>query len=333
MLFFCFLLLELELEYNCYDEVLMKSLKKIFYKLLFKFLETNKLKRKQMYTCLTEVGIKKYKELAALNAKETEEKTEFPYFISVACIIKNEEPYLKEWIEYHKLIGVEHFYVYDNESNDNTKEVLKPYIDSGLITYLFFPGKNMQDAAYDHCCKHVGHETKWLAVLDLDEFLVLKQSKNLREFMAEFSDCCQVSIHWVMYGSSGHVKMPKGGVLANFKTHAENPDFSPKSICDPRTVVECGAHYMWVCGKWVNEDKEEFGKKKSSHPVNKAQVNHYIIKSWEEFYNRKAPRGCVDTSFSFGEDLKCYFDNVNHNEVTDDLMMPYVKKLQEKGVI
>jgi hypothetical protein len=311
----------------------MKSLKKIFYKALFKFLEKNKLKRKQMYTCLTEVGIKKYRELANLSARETAENTEFPYFISLACIIKNEGPYLKEWIEYHKLIGVEHFYVYDNESDDNGKEVLKPYIDSGLVTYLFFPGKNMQDAAYEHCCKHFKNETKWLAVLDLDEFIVLKQSKNLREFMAEFSDCSQLSIHWKMYGSSGHEKTPLGGVLANFKAHADNVEFSPKSIFNPRTVVECGAHYMWVCGKWVNENKEEFGKDKSSCPINKAQVNHYIIKSWEEFYNRKAPRGCVDTSFSFGEDLRRYFDNVNHNEVSDDLMMPYVDKLKAKGVI
>lgn len=311
----------------------MKGLRKIFYKILFKFLEKNKLKRKQMYTCLSEVGIKKYKELANLSAKETADNTEFPHFISIVCIIKNEGPYLKEWIEYHKFIGVDHFYVYDNESDDNTKEILNPYIDSGLVTYLFFPGKNMQDAAYEHCSKNFGHETKWLSVLDLDEFIVLKQKKNLKEFMAEFADCSQVSIHWVLYGSSGFEKTPQGGVLANFKAHSDKVDFSPKSIFNPRTVVECGAHYMWVCGPWVNENREDFGKDKTARPIEKAQVNHYIIKSWEEFYNRKAPRGCVDTSFSFGDDLRRYFDNVNHNEVTDDLMMPYVQQLKDRGVL
>ena len=310
----------------------MKSLRKIFYKMLFKFLEKNKLKRKQMYICLSEVGIKKYKELAALSARETAEKKEFPYFISIACIIKNEGPYLKEWIEYHKLIGVEHFYVYDNESDDNTKEILKPYIDSGLITYLFFPGRDMQDIAYEHCSKHFGHETKWLAVLDLDEFIVLKQSKNLKEFMAEFSDCSQLSIHWMMYGSSEHKKTPVGGVLANFKAHEAKPMFSPKSIFNPRTVTAWGSHYMWVCGKWVNENKEEFGKDRISCPTAKVQVNHYMIKSWEEFYNRKVARGRADY-YTFGDDLKAYFDRFDKNEVADDLMMPYVNELKSKGVL
>lgn len=311
----------------------MNKLKRFFYKALFKVLEHNKLKRKQMYVCLSEVGIKKYKELAKLSAKETAEKIKFPHFVSVVCIIKNEAPYLKEWIEYHKLIGVEHFYVYDNESDDNTKEVLQPYIDSGIVTYIFFPGKNMQDAAYNHCCKHFENETKWLAVLDLDEFIVLKQKRNLQEFLADFSDCSQVSIHWVMYGSSGHVKAPQGGVLANFKAHDKVPEFSPKSIFNPRTVVECGAHYMWVCGLWVNENKEVFGKNKASRPIEKAQVNHYVIKSWEEFYNRKAPRGCVDTSFSFGNDLKAYFNRLDRNAVTDDLMMPYAEKLKQEHIV
>ena len=310
----------------------MNKLKKVFYKALFKIFVRNKLKRKQLYNCLSGVGIKKYKELAQLSAKETSENMSFPYFISLACIIKNEAPYLKEWIEYHKLIGVEHFYVYDNESDDNTKEVLQPYIDSGILTYLFFPGRDMQDVAYEHCSKHFGQETKWLMVLDLDEFLVLKQKRTIREFMVEFADCSQVSIHWMIYGSSGHVKAPQGGVLANFKAHADKPVFSPKSIFNPRTVVGWGSHYMWVCGKWVNEAKEEFGLSREICPTNKAQINHYIIKSWEEFYNRKVARGRADY-YTFGDDLKAYFDGLDKNDVTDDLMLPYVKVLTKEGLI
>ena len=190
----------------------------------------------------------------------------------------------------------------------------------------------MQDRAYEHCSKHFGNETKWMMVLDLDEFMVLKQKKNLKEFMAEFSDCSQVSIHWMIYGSSHHVKAPQGGVLANFKSHEDKPMFSSKSIFNPRTVTGWGSHYMWVCGKWVNEAGAEFGRIRDVCPVNKAQINHYIIKSWEEFYNRKVARGRADY-YTFGEDLKEYFDSLDHNEITDDLMMPYVKELKAKGVI
>ena len=67
------------------------------------------------------------------------------YYLAVCAIAKNEGPYFQEWIEWHRKQGVEKFYIYDNESTDCTKEVLKPYIESGLVEYttptalFFFP--------------------------------------------------------------------------------------------------------------------------------------------------------------------------------------------------
>lgn len=312
-------------------EVGMAALKKCFYKFLFRWFIRNKHKRKQLYICLPKTGIVEYRRLSRLSSEENRENRAFKYFMSIACIIKNEGPYLREWLEYHKLIGVEHFYVYDNESSDNTKEVLQPYIDAGDVTYIYFPGRDRQDPAYCHAAAHFGQETRWMAVVDLDEFIVLHEKDNLRDFMAEYADCSQISLHWVIYGSSGHEKRPDGLVLENFRGHSAVPDFSPKSIFNPRTVVDCGAHYMWVCGKWVNENGAEFGKDKSV-PVKKAQINHYVIKSWEEFYNRKAARGCVNLTQSFGDDLRRYFDQWDCNDIYDDLMQPYVEKLKKRGV-
>ena len=302
-----------------------ENLKRIFYKLLFHFIR-NKHRRKQLYICLSKVGISQYLKLAKLSEEENRESKQFKYFISVACIIKNEGPYLKEWIEYHKLIGVEHFYVYDNESSDDTKDILKPYINSGIITYVYYPGRDRQDAAYLDACRKYGDETKWMAVIDLDEFIVLHKSKNLQEFMDEFKNVSQVSLHWVFYGSSGFEKKPDGLVLENFRGHARLADFTPKSIFNPRTVTDTGAHYMWVCGKWVNEDNKEFGKY-SANPICKAQVNHYVIKSWEEFYNRKVARGRADYK-TFSNDLREYFNKHDKNEVYYDLMLPYVEQLK-----
>ena len=52
----------------------------------------------------------------------------YPYKLSVVAIMKNEGPYLREWIEYHKLVGVEKFYLYNNGSTDDTVEILSPYV-------------------------------------------------------------------------------------------------------------------------------------------------------------------------------------------------------------
>ncbi len=302
-----------------------ENFKKAFYKLIFHFVR-NKHRRKQLYICLSKLGIVQYLKLAKLSVLENQENKRFKYFISIACIIKNEGAYLREWIEYHKLIGVEHFYVYDNESSDDTKEILKPYINAGLVTYIYYPGRDMQDVAYLDACRKYGQETKWMAVIDLDEFIVLHKSRNLHEFMAEFTDVSQVSLHWVIYGSSGFEKKPVGLVIENFKGHARFADFSPKSIFNPRTVADTGAHYMWVCGKWVNENHQEFGKF-SENPIQKAQVNHYVIKSWEEFYNRKVARGRADYK-TFGDDLREYFNQYDKNEVYDDLMRNFAEKLK-----
>lgn len=165
-------------------EVGMAALKKCFYKFLFRWVIRNKHKRKQLYICLPKTGIAEYRRLSRLSSEENRENRAFKYFMSIACIIKNEGPYLREWLEYHKLIGVEHFYVYDNESSDNTKEVLQPYIDAGDVTYIYFPGRDRQDPAYCHATAHFGQETRWMAVVDLDEFIVLHEKDNLRDFMA-----------------------------------------------------------------------------------------------------------------------------------------------------
>ena len=47
----------------------------------------------------------------------------------VACaIFRDEAPYLAEWIAFHRLVGVEHFFLYDNGSTDDPRAVLDPLI-------------------------------------------------------------------------------------------------------------------------------------------------------------------------------------------------------------
>ncbi|MDR0796472.1 MAG: glycosyltransferase family 92 protein, partial [Tannerella sp.] len=81
-------------------------------------------------------GILRYGPIRAIKLvnRLRKEKDRLPYYyLTVCAIAKNEGPYFKEWIEWHQKIGVEKFYIYDNESGDHTKEVLEPYIESGLV--------------------------------------------------------------------------------------------------------------------------------------------------------------------------------------------------------
>ena len=73
----------------------------------------------------------------------------FRYELGLAAIIKNEAPYIVEWIEYYKLLGVEKFWLYSNNSSDNIKEVLAPYISDGCVKLRYLGGEKRQHDAYN----------------------------------------------------------------------------------------------------------------------------------------------------------------------------------------
>ena len=103
------------------------------------------------------------------------------YYLSVAACVKDEGRYLREWIEYHLWAGVEHFYIYDNGSTDNTREVLSSYIERGIVTYHYWVGGcsrwegSQQVKMYKDAVARYKYCTKWLALIDADEFIALSE--------------------------------------------------------------------------------------------------------------------------------------------------------------
>lgn len=120
--------------------------------------------------------------------------------VSICAIFKDEAMFLAEWIEYHLLIGVEHFYLYDNNSCDNPERVLKSYIEKGLVTYTKWPlTVDQQLKAYEHFFGNFKHETQWIGFLDIDEFL---NKKNISDWLKGFIKYPCVAIYWLQFGSN-----------------------------------------------------------------------------------------------------------------------------------
>ena len=105
------------------------------------------------------------------------DKDLFLHDLSIVAILKCEGPYLKEWIDYHLIAGVDHFYLYDNESPDNQAEVAKPYVEAGLVDYFPIKGKSMQVRAYNDAVKRFKFQSRYMAFIDGDEFIYLKFNK------------------------------------------------------------------------------------------------------------------------------------------------------------
>ena len=64
----------------------------------------------------------------------------YEHELSICAIFQNEAPYLKEWLDYHLHVVVEHFWLYNNESQDDFRPILQPYIDAGIVDLIESPG-------------------------------------------------------------------------------------------------------------------------------------------------------------------------------------------------
>ena len=90
-------------------------------------------------------------------------KRNFKYEMAVVCISKNEGPYIREWIEFHRIVGISKFYFYDNESDDDTSDVLAPYIADGIVDYILIKGKGVQLDAYNQAIEKHKEECRYMA--------------------------------------------------------------------------------------------------------------------------------------------------------------------------
>lgn len=269
-----------------------------------------------------------------------EKKEKFKYELAIVAIAKNEGPYIREWIEYHRLVGVNKFYFYDNESEDQTKEVLKSYIQSDLVSYFLIKGKARQLDAYNDAINRFKCDCRYMAFIDLDEYL--KPTVPYR-LIAEIVDeainkygkgASGIGVNWAVFGTSGYEKSPKGLITQTFNHRGEDGVWCNahiKTICNPRKVAYfISPHYpLYKLGAYsVSETGEErlyvwFCLKPKYVNI---RINHYYTKSKEQ-YLAKISRGLGDR---VGEYKMQQFKNYDLNDVEDNSMSVYEKELKER---
>ena len=243
------------------------------------------------------------------------------YYLAVCAIAKDEGPYFQEWIEWHRKQGVEKFYIYDNESTDNTKEVLLPYIRSGIVEYCYWPGERQQLAVYDDCFDKHRTEARWIAVIDLDEFIVPIKDHTIPEFLHRMEQYSSVEINWLVYGSGGAKKREPGGVMERFRYHSlpeHKVNTHVKSIVDPKRVCTMtGCHEAarisgLSADSHGNPLKKGFRDRIPQQDV--IRINHYAVKSYEEFLEKQARGRASGTQKTVKSE---YFDQYDLNDIQD----------------
>lgn len=219
---------------------------------------------------------------------------------ALCAIAKDEDRYLREWIDYHAMIGVERFILYDNESRIPIAETLKDYDCQEFITIIPVQGKAAQTPAYNHCLQEFRDVSRWIGFIDLDEFICLNDTNDIRALLADYEDYGGLAASWVTFGSSGHIGRPHGLQLENYTQAFEEPadvNTHVKSFIQPaRTLEAVNPHKFKYVEPYycVNEELTPTPLSFSYNTSKRVQVNHYPIRSQQDF-EEKLARGRADT--------------------------------------
>lgn len=269
--------------------------------------------------------------------------------LAIAAIVKNEADALMEWLAFHLVVGASHFLMADNESTDGTSELLSAFAEQGLMTLISVPDGETppQLPAYQSLLEKCPRHIDVVAFIDADEYLLpTREGQTLLAWLEERFASPEVGalgLNWACFGSNGAKFREEGLVIERFTQRAHQafgPNHHFKSVVRPR-YVKCfdnphfarlkRGHYVNSLGQPLIPRKDQQDKPwlglSEQITWEGARINHYLVKSVEEFVLGKAKRGSATTpNYQKQQD---YFMRHDRNDAACHLaaeLAPKVKK-------
>ena len=259
--------------------------------------------------------------------------------IAFTVSVKNESSYIGEWIEYHFAIGVDKFYIYNNDSEDRSEllRVLQPWINQGIVEFEDYPGRAGQIPIYNDSIEKHRFDCRYMGFFDIDEFVFVKDRSDFLEFINSIfnsgDNINALGIDMRIFGSSGKMHRESGRVIERFIRRQSdiNPQgISSKMIANPRYIkLIPSPHFVFnYDGKIsVNEDLLQLKNQIATtyNSAKKIQLNHYILKSHEEFDAKTRRGGGTGTIY----DREKRFREFDFNEFEDRSLLDYWNDLKK----
>ncbi len=224
------------------------------------------------------------------------------HYLGLCCIVKDETPFLEEWIAFHTLMGVESFVIYDNGSAQPVKETLRHMLSPGYIRVLAADGKALQMPCYNHCLETFGHEFFWLGFIDMDEFALPVAESDLRLLLKSYERHAGLGGNWLIFGSSGHKTRPQGLQIENYTMAM--PELKDRSrhvklFAQPGRIRNMYNPHLGVFkpGEHAVDTAERplVGPFSLTPDWSRLQINHYYYRSTQDYY-AKLNRGMADST-------------------------------------
>jgi hypothetical protein len=253
-------------------------------------------------------------------------------YLSVCSMFLNEAHYLAEWLEFHLLAGVERFFLYDHESTDSSRAVLAPYVEDGTVVVHDWPIYPGQVEAFEDCSRRHRADSRWIAFIDIDEFLFSPAGRPLPEVLQTFEPWPGVLVNRPTYGSSGHDQKPSGLVIENYllRSNFTRRSRVAKSIAQPEHLDRClGCHYWtYTEGHAVDEKRRPAPSARAlSATFSVLRLNHYFTRSRAE-YERKLATPRADSG-TLRPGITFPWIDRGMNDVTDAAACAYAPAVKD----
>ncbi len=230
--------------------------------------------------------------------------------VIVACM-KNEGPYIVEWVAYHRAIGVDGFLIYTNGCDDGTAEILDRLQDLGIVQHRNnddWKGNSPQQYALNRSLKEdLVKSADWIIHIDVDEFINVRCGNGtLDDFLERVPGATNIAMTWRLFGHGGVLRLDDRPVIEQFERCAPKYCPKPHTVWGFKTMFRnIGAYGKISCHRpnklvearrdavmWVNGSGEPMGdavKEKGWRSELKSigydllQLNHYALRSAESY--------------------------------------------------
>jgi hypothetical protein len=259
--------------------------------------------------------------------------------LAICAIVKNEFDYLLEWIAYHRVVGVDHFLIYNNSAadDDGTTELLNKLHRIGAVDLVQWPDRpnwilpsgvqvRPQIPAYYDGVERLRHKAEWVALVDVDEFIVPMREKDLPSTLKLYDEFGGVGPNWRVFGSSGAEKKMDAPVCKRFTMASSRETFinhHVKTIAKPQLIRKIHTHRPFLeNGVFVDERGREIKDERGIHnsvSYDIIRINHYFTKSRQEWLEKVA-RGRAATP---GQRPADFFEQVDYNHESDTFILKF----------
>lgn len=285
------------------------------------------------------------------------------WYLAAVVVIKNEAAYLDEWLAFCTAEGIDHVLIYDNASTDNSREVLRPWVESGYVELVDWPlhwKSHCQTKAFADALQRLRGQARWAAFIDVDEYLFSPGGQTVAEVLTRYEDHAGVVVNWQCYGSSNHAARPAGLTIESYTRRARTNwarNRRVKTIVDPQLAVrprsahlfdvEAGSSLVTEDFKPVGVVRTANGRRMLRHvaarmpylpfdpysktepsirqvSVSNLRINHYVTRSKEEM-----PLKYKDRDSMRERDRRSHALYHDRNEVEDPILVARAGRVRQ----